>query len=98
MSDAINELMKLTKAIRESIIEYKENGGLNENAFSLNARIENDTIIAECSFNEDYNMTIMYGTNTDNDTVASLYHLQNNDEMERLAFVMLDNEWIERVK
>ncbi|EPL2117093.1 TPA: hypothetical protein MCU09_005651 [Klebsiella pneumoniae] len=85
---------KLAFAIREAITEYKENGGDNENSFSVDAKYENGEFKAQCSFSEDMTMTVMYYEGSDNEVVKSLFNLQNESELCRLAGLMLSNGWV----
>lgn len=84
----------LAHAIRESIKEYKDNNGENENGFSVDAQYEDGKFIARCTFSEDYNMTVMYYTEGNDEVVASLFNLQNENELCRLAGLMLSEGWV----
>lgn len=85
---------KLAFAIREAITQFKENGGENENAFSVDAQYEDGVFTAQCAFYEDYNMTVMYSEDTDDNTVESLFDLQGEKELCRLAGLMLSEGWV----
>jgi hypothetical protein len=85
---------KLALAIGEAITEFRENGGENENSFSVDAEYDGGGFTARCAFSEDVSMTIMYHEDTDNKTVASLFNLQNEKELCRLAGLMLGEGWV----
>lgn len=85
---------KLAFAIRKAITEYKENGGENNNGFSVDATYDDGEFIAQCSFSEDMTMTVMYYEDSDNEVVKSLFNLQNEREICRLAGLMLSNGWV----
>lgn len=85
---------KLAYAIREAIIEYKESGEENENGFSVSAQYNDGEFSAECSFCSDTDMTVMYCENSDNKTVESLFNLKNDEELCRLAGLMLSEGWV----
>ncbi|MGC6233430.1 hypothetical protein VU677_22080 [Hafnia paralvei] len=89
---------KLAFAIREAIKEYKENAGYNKNSFSVDAQYEHGEFNAQCSFSEDSTMTVMYYEDTDNITVNSLFNLQNEKELRRLAGLMLSQGWVSGFK
>ena len=84
----------LAFAIRESISEYKENGGSNENSFSVDAQYRDGEFNAQCNFSEDLSKTVMYWENTDNEIVESIFKLQNEKELCRLAGLMLSEGWV----
>lgn len=88
------QAVMLAFAIREAISEYKENGGDNENSFSVDANYNDGEFNAQCSFSEDMSMTVMYYEGTDNQTVESLFNLQNEKELCRLAGLMLSEGWV----
>lgn len=89
---------KLAFAIREAISEYKENGGANESGFSVDAQYCDGEFNAQCSFSEDMSMTVMYYEGTDNEMVDSLFNLQNEKELCRLAGLMLSEGWVSGFK
>ena len=84
----------LATAIKTAIKEFKEAGGINENAFSVDAVLEDGEFKARVSFCENDSMTIMYQTDSDNDTVQSIFDLTNDDEIQRLASLMLSENWV----
>lgn len=86
---------RLAYAIREAIKAFKESGGENENAFSVDAQYENGEFSAQCDFNENFNMTIMLHEDTDNKTVDSLFNLENDKELCRMAGLILSEGWVE---
>jgi hypothetical protein len=85
---------KLAFAIREAITDFKGNGGENENSFSVDAQYGDGEFTVQCAFSEDMSMTVMYYGDTDNETVASLFNLQNEKELCRLAGLMLSEGWV----
>ncbi|EXU75335.1 hypothetical protein ABW286_05235 [Erwinia papayae] len=95
IADAESEqAANLAFAIREAIAEYKDNGGDNENSFSVDAKYNDGEFNAQCSFSEDMSMTVMYYVGTDNETVQSLFNLQNEKELCRIAGLMLSEGWV----
>ena len=90
-----DQSIKLASAIRESIQAFKENGGENKNAFSVDAQYEYGEFIAQCDFSENLNMTIMYCEDGDNEAVASLFNLQDEFELCSLAGLMLSEGWVQ---
>lgn len=86
---------QLAFQIRQAIQEYKENGGENENSFSVDAQYNEGEFTAQVNFAEDHQMTIMYGEDTSNETVASLFDCSNEQELCRLAGLMLSEGWVE---
>lgn len=84
----------LAIAIRAAIIEFKENGGENENSFSVDAQFEDGEFTAQCAFSEVDSMTVMYQEGTDGEIVASLFGLQNDKELCRMAGLMLSEGWV----
>ena len=86
---------QLAFEIRRSIKEYRRNGGGNLNALSVDAKFEDGKFYAKCSFSEDYNMTVMYQQDTDNDTVSDLFNGNNDNELRRLAALMRSEGWVE---
>lgn len=94
-SDANSEQAALlAKAIIDAIKEYKDGEEDFNNAFSVNASYENGKFTASVSFDEDLNKTIMYYKNTDNEIVRSIYSLENEKELVRLAALMLNEKWV----
>ncbi|RMG71283.1 MAG: hypothetical protein D6711_15610 [Chloroflexi bacterium] len=85
---------RLAHAIKKAISEYKEAGGENGKAFSVNAQYVEGEFNAQCSFEENFEMTVLYCEDTDNDTVSSIYELQNDEELCRLAGLMLSEGWV----
>lgn len=85
----------LACAMTQAIIEYKARGGDNENGFSANAFYEDGVFTAKVSFYENYNMTVLFGEDTDNEMVAELYELRGKEELARLAGLMLSEGWVE---
>lgn len=85
---------QLAFAIREAIVEYKENGEENKTGFSVDAQFDDGEFSAECSFYADLEMTVMYYEDSDNETVGSLFNLKNDEELCRLAGLMLSEGWV----
>ncbi|EFR6141912.1 hypothetical protein HYK36_004299 [Salmonella enterica] len=85
---------KLAFAIREAIKTFKENGGNNHNSFSVDAQYNDGEFNAQCTFSENISMTVMYYEGTDNNTVQSLFNLQNDEELCRMAGLMLTEGWV----
>lgn len=81
----------LATAIKTAIREY---AGANENAFSVDAVYEDGEFRARVAFCEDSTMTIMYQTDSDNETVQSLFDGNNDDKIERIASLMLSEKWV----
>lgn len=88
------DIKALTTALVDAIKKCKATGGENENAFSVDATFEDGEFKVRCAFYENHDMTIMYQRNTDDATVQSLFDLTNLDEIQRLAGVMIDENWI----
>ncbi|MEM7796466.1 MAG: hypothetical protein AAF579_18685 [Cyanobacteria bacterium P01_C01_bin.118] len=91
---------KIAIAMIAAIRKYTEDGGKNDNSFSVNvARLEDDSFESVVAFYEDCNMTIMYRENTDNQTVQSMYELTESgiDEVRRIAGLMLGEEWVDNM-
>lgn len=86
-----DECKALASAIKTAIREY---AGSNENAFSVDAVYEHGEYKARVAFCEDESMTIMYQTDSDNETVQSLFDGTNDDEIERIASLMLSEKWV----
>jgi hypothetical protein len=80
---------QLAAAMRDAIIEYKENGGENENAFAVEAEYEDGEFSARCTFTEHANYLIMYYEGTDDAQVESLFNMTDDTELCRLAGMML---------
>lgn len=93
------ETAQLADAIAKEIARCKEEDKegdwfINENAFSINAQYEDGEFYVQCSFSEDNSMTIMYGDDSDNETVESLFNLKNPKELRRIASLMLREGWV----
>ena len=88
----------LATKIKEEIKQFKEDGGENENAFSVDAQYEDGDFVVQCDFTKNTNMIVMYEPDTDNETVQSLFELQNDEELCRLAGLMLSEGWVEGYK
>lgn len=86
-----DECKALATAIKTAIREY---AGPNENVFSVDAIFEDGEYKARVAFCEDESMTIIYQTDSDNETVQSLFDGTNDDEIERLASLMLSEKWV----
>ena len=83
----------LANAIKKAIIEFKEDGGENEGAFSVNATYEDGSFEAEVDFKPNYNMTVMYEDEVE--SVSRLYALTWDEELCRLAGLMISEGWVE---
>jgi len=94
VNEESEQAAKLASAIRESIQTYQANGGTNENAFSVDAQYEDGEFQAECTFTEETRLIVMYWRDTDNATVESLFNLENDQELCRLAGLMLSEGWV----
>lgn len=90
----INDIEKIASAIKQAITKYKQSGGLNENGFSVDVWHDCSEYRARVGFCEDSSMTIMYQIDTDNETVKSLFDERNDDEIERIASLMLSEKWV----
>lgn len=86
---------QLAAAIREAIVKYVDNGGENGGAFSVDAQYDAGLFSVQLDFAEDYSLTVLYQTGTDSGTVASLYNGSNDDELCRLAGLVLSEGWVE---
>ena len=88
----------LAAKIKEEIKQFIENGGENENAFSVDAQYEDGIFSAQCDFTKNTNMIVMYEPETDNETVQSLFDLRNDEELSRIAGLMLSEGWVKGYK
>lgn len=86
-----DKIKALASAIKAAIREFV---GPNDNAFSVDAIFEDGEYKARVAFCEDSTMTIMYQTDSDNETVQSLFDGTNDNEIERLASLMLSEKWV----
>ncbi|MCO7246381.1 hypothetical protein [Halomonas sp. Mc5H-6] len=84
---------KLAYAIKKAIVEFKEEGGENEGSFSVNSTYEDGDFEAEVDFKPNYNMTVMYEDEVE--TVSRLYALTWDEELCRLAGLMISEGWVE---
>jgi hypothetical protein len=92
-----SQLSIVANAIKGAIVEYKNAGGENYGAFSVNVYYDEDdnAYSAECDFADDYNMTIMYYSNSGCvDDVDNLYNLKSDEVIEEMARVIVGENWI----
>ncbi|ALK35221.1 hypothetical protein [Burkholderia plantarii] len=87
---------RLGKLIRDAVAEFRDAGGANENAFSVDAEFVAGDFSVKVDFRENYNFTVMYQTDTDNETVDKIFHgdPDANDEVRRMAALMLSEGWV----
>ncbi|MCM2485699.1 hypothetical protein [Burkholderia glumae] len=88
---------RLGKLIRDAVADFRESGGINENAFCIDAKFEDGEFLVKVAFRENHNFTVMYQADTDNQIVEKIFQGDPaaNDEVRRLAALMLAEGWIE---
>lgn len=86
----------LAYQIKKSIIEYKEEGGENLGAFSVDAKYEDGNFVTRVAFYEDYDMSIIMFEGSDPDGVAQIYKClpETDSTLCRIAAIMLDEGFI----
>ena len=87
---------KLSTAIRIAIDDYKEQGGDNHHAFSVNARFEEGGFLAECDFDRNHTMTIMYEEDAALEVTKLFENTEDSDEiLSHLAGIMFEYNFVD---
>lgn len=88
---------RLAYLFKTEIRRLREAREENQHALSLDAKYENGEFQARAAFREDYTMTILYKTDSDNATVDAIYSglPEADNELCRLAGLMLSEGWVE---
>lgn len=93
---------KLAAKLRQAVTEFRDEKaplyadlGLPFNAFSCDAVWADGTFSARVSFIDDDGMTIMYRAGSDDVTVQAIWDGRGDDELCRLAGLMLTEGWVE---
>ena len=92
---------KLAAKLRQAVADFREDQaptfidcGVPLNAFSCDASWGNGEFRAQVSFVEDDGMTIMYRAGSDDVTVQAIWDGRADDELCRLAGLMLTEGWV----
>jgi len=89
-----SQAAQLAAAINDAIEGYREHS-TNGGSFCVNATYEDGEFAAQCSFEPDYAMVVLYDQGTADDVVASLFGMRNEGELCRLAGLMLSEGWVD---